>query len=144
MGFRQATIGKDGNLVGGYARVWKAEDNNGFVRCNLSTSKKIKDSNDYETDFQDGFVTFFGSAGDKIKSVNIPDKKGVGIQIKSCDVRNKYDSAKKKTYTNYTVYDFDFTDSSMNTASNATTNNKPSNDSFVPVPDGIEEELPFN
>jgi catabolite regulation protein CreA len=143
MGFRQATIGKDGNLVGGYARVWSVSERNGFVTCNLSTSKKLKDSNNYETDFQDGYVSFYGTAGEKIKSVNIPDKKGVGIQIKGCDVKNKYDSDKKKTYVNYVVYDFDFTDTSMKgttTAKPATQNG----DNFVNVPDGIDEELPFN
>lgn len=140
MGFRQATIGKDGKLVGGYARVWEIAERNGFVTGNVSISKKPKDSDKYVTDFQDGYVSFFGSAAEKIKGVQIPEKRGVGIQIKSCDCTNKFDPAKNKKYENHIIYDFDFTDSSTGKA----TTSKPNSDKFVPVPDGIEEELPFN
>lgn len=146
MGFRQATLNDEGKLVGGYARVWSIGDRNGMVYANLNTSRKPKDSDKYEVDFQDGYVTFYGKAGDKIKGVLIPEKKGVPIQITSCDVRTHYDHDKKKNYVNYTVYDFEFADGSSVTAKSTSnkSNSGVSSDGFMNVPDGIDEELPFN
>ena len=105
MGFKQA----DSEGRGGYARVWEVENKGNYSVVKLNTSKKNKEGS-YETDFQDGFVRFIGTAHEKIKDVSLT-KKGVGIQIKSCDVTNTYDPEKKKTYINYLVFAFDFTDS---------------------------------
>jgi len=143
MGFRQATLNDKGQYVGGYARVWSISERNGYVTGNLSTSRKLKDSDRYETDFQDGYVSFFGACADKIKSVDIPDRKGVGIQILSCEVRNKYDENAKRTYVNYNIYDFKFTDQKSEAPAAKKTPEK-KKDEFMNIPDGVDEELPFN
>lgn len=143
MGFRQATVNEKGQYVGGYARVWSISERNGYVTGNLSTSRKLKDSDRYETDFQDGYVSFFGACADKIKSVDIPDRKGVGIQILSCEVRNKYDEGAKRTYVNYNIYDFKFTDQKSEASATKKTPEK-KKEEFMNIPDGVDEELPFN
>lgn len=143
MGFRQATLNDKGQYVGGYARVWSISERNGYVTGNLSTSRKLKDSDRYETDFQDGYVSFFGACADKIKSVDIPDRKGVGIQILSCEVRNKYDEGAKRTYVNYNIYDFKFTDQKSEAPTTKKTPEK-KKEEFMNIPDGVDEELPFN
>ena len=143
MGFRQATVNDKGQYVGGYARVWSISERNGYVTGNLSTSRKLKDSDRYETDFQDGYVSFFGACADKIKSVDIPDRKGVGIQILSCEVRNKYDENAKRTYVNYNIYDFKFTDQKSEAPATKKTLEK-KKEEFMNIPDGVDEELPFN
>lgn len=143
MGFRQATVNEKGQYVGGYARVWSISERNGYVTGNLSTSRKLKDSDRYETDFQDGYVSFFGACADKIKSVDIPDRKGVGIQILSCEVRNKYDENAKRTYVNYNIYDFKFTGQKSETPATKKTPEK-KKEEFMNIPDGVDEELPFN
>lgn len=143
MGFRQATLNDKGQYVGGYARVWSISERNGYVTGNLSTSRKLKDSDRYETDFQDGYVSFFGACADKIKSVDIPDRKGVGIQILSCDVKNKYDEHAKRTYVNYYIFDFEFTDQKSAAPATKKTPEK-KKEEFMNIPDGVDEELPFN
>lgn len=145
MGFRQATVNEKGQYVGGYARVWSISERNGYVTGNLSTSRKLKDSDRYETDFQDGYVSFFGACADKIKSVDIPDRKGVGIQILSCDVKNKYDENAKRTYVNYYIFDFEFTGTDQKSAAPATKKTpEKKKEEFMNIPDGVDEELPFN
>ena len=116
MGFRQ----KDNEGRGGYARVWSVENKGNYSVGKVSTSKKKKDESGYETDFQDGFVRFVGSAHEKVCNLDIPTNKdgnslGVGIQITSCDVTTPYDAEKKKTYTNYVIFAFDLADGSATT-----------------------------
>ncbi len=127
MGFRQ----KDSEGRGGYARIWTIEDKGNYSIGKVSTSKKKKDESGYETDFQDGFVRFVGSAHEKVKGLDIPNNKdgnpvGVGIQISSCDVTTPYDAEKKKSYTNYVIFAFDFTDSNTNSTAPAAKSSKKS------------------
>ena len=140
MGFRSSFLNDNGQKVGGYARVWSVEDKGKYASAQISTSKKNKDTGTYETDFQKNFVSFVGHAYNKIKGVQIPERKGVPIQIHSCDVTNRWDANKKVEYINFVVFDFDFTDTV--TTSNTTNNTKVS-DGFMDIPDGIDEELPF-
>ena len=94
--------------VGGFARVWEiSEDKGNFAVCRLSTSKKRKDSDNWETDFQSNFVRFIGAAYNKVKNLNLPNEKGVSIQITSCESTVSYNAETKKVYTNYAVFDFD-------------------------------------
>ena len=104
MGFRQAN--KDG--IGGYARVFKAEDKGKYSVVNLCCSKKNKETGEYDTDFQSGIVRFIGAAHEKISGMDIGPK-GVPIQIISCDVTVQVYN--EKYYTNYIVYDFDVQES---------------------------------
>lgn len=110
MGFRE----------GAYARVWSAEKGKGnYSVCNLNISKKDKETNEYNIDFQDGYVKFIGDAHKLISSIDIPEKGGVSIKITSCEVTNKYDKEKKKIYTNFIIYGFEFPDSNDNNKSSS-------------------------
>lgn len=89
--------------VGSYATIWKVEkDNYGNVNVQLSTSRKNKKTNEYETDFSFNFVRFYGDAG--ARALNL--RRGDRIQITECGVGNKFDKEKNQTYWNCWVYDF--------------------------------------
>lgn len=95
--------------AGGFARIWTVEDKGNYSSVKISTSKKRKDGS-YETDFQDGYVRFIGSAHDKVQGLNVPEK-GIAIQITSCEVTTPYNAETKKGYTNFAVFAFDIPDS---------------------------------
>ena len=122
MGFRTGT----------YAKVWKTEDKGNYSVVELSTSKKNKQTGKYETDFNGKFVRFIGPAHTDIK------KYGDGIKIKLGDVEvtNSYNKETKISYTNFLVFSFE-TEENTQTA-------PVGNDGFMNIPDGIDEELPFN
>lgn len=143
MGFRQA----DSEGRGGFARVWSVEDKGNYSICKISTSKKRKDGDGYDTDFQDGFVRFIGSAHEKIKSMNVTDK-GVAIQITSCEVTTPYNAETKKGYTNYAVFAFNEPEGSGGDSgkkkSTAKTSKAKTKAKTDPVPDEeSEDDLPF-
>lgn len=132
---------------GAYAKVWKVEKGNGnFYVAEMSTSKKAKDrsgnviqengKDKYETDWSNKFVRLVGTAAEQAEAMS----DGVSVKIDSCEVTNKYDKEKNTTYTNYVIYAFSEDGQSKPTQSA----NKPSSDGFMNIPDGIDEELPFN
>lgn len=94
MGFRK----------GAWATVFEVKDRNGFKSVRLAISRKNKDG-EYETDFS-GYTTFFGTAGAKADKLKERDR----IQLGDVDVSTFYDKDKNITYTNYKVFDFDFSD----------------------------------
>lgn len=138
MGFRTGT----------FAKVWNVKKGNGnYYVAEMSTSKKMKDrdGNDilengkakYETDWSNKFVRLVGTAAKQAETL----KAGDSVKIESCDVTNKYDKEKKVTYTNYVI--FAFADNGSN--SNQSSRNAPKQEnSFMNIPDGVDEELPFN
>lgn len=128
MGFRQ-----DARFV----KVWEVENKGNYHIVSLSTSKKNKDTNEYETDFSNKFVRFIGTAHTLAADL----KKGDTIKLGSCEVTNKYDKEKNTTYTNYLVYSFE-KEGDNNSANNNQSASK--NDGFMNIPDGVDEELPFN
>lgn len=141
MGLRQ----RDSEGRGGYARLWSIEDKGNYSVGKISTSKKRKDGEGYETDFQDGFVRFIGSAHEKAKTINLTEK-GITIQITSFEVTTPYDVNSKKKYTNYAVFAFDIPDD--NSSSNSTkksaaktskTNTKKAAEEETPQ----DDDLPF-
>jgi hypothetical protein len=69
----------------------------------LSTSKKNRQTDQYETDFSNKFVRFIGSAHSQVQGLI----KGSSIKIGSCEVTNRYVKDKNETYINYLVYSFD-------------------------------------
>lgn len=131
MGFRQ----------GAYARIWKIEDNGNYSVAQISVSRKNKETGKYDIEFQDGFIRLVGNAHETAKKIQLTDK-GVPIQITSCDVTNKYDGEKKKTYVNFTVFGFDIVDGNSTGETNKSTAK-----SGKPAPaanaDSDEEDLPF-
>lgn len=156
MGFRSAITNDKGQLVGGWAKIWKVFDvtngttitfNNGksvtyppgnYSIAQVSTFKKNQDGT-YETDFQNNFVRLIGKAHQIGKDIGHPEKP-VSIQILNSDVTSRYDRDKNTEYINFVIYDFAMNNTS--TPKNATPKKK--DDSFINIPDGIDEELPFN
>lgn len=100
MGFRQ----------GAYAKVWKIEDKGNYSVGQVSISRRNEETNVYETEFQDGFVSFVGTAHNEIKGVQIP-KNGLAIKISSCDCTNCYDKEKNIMYENHAIFGFELPDS---------------------------------
>ena len=131
MGFRQ----------GAYAKVWSAEDKGKYSVGRISISKKNKNTDRYEVEFQDGFVRFIGDAHDALKNLSIDEKKGASIQITSCDVTNKYDAEKKKTYTNFAIFGFDVPGGGNTGGKKDNGNN--GKQQTIPEVDPEDDDLPF-
>lgn len=142
---------------GAYAKVWSCSKGNGnYYVADMSTSRKTQDGG-YENDWSNKFVRLVGEAAEQAESINDGDS----VRIGSCDVTNHYDKAKQTLYTNYVIFSFmnDDDNGSGNTqrsSAKKTTSNKSStkgskakkvveasDDEYVNIPDGIDEELPF-
>ena len=128
MGFRQ-----DARFV----KVWEVENKGNYHIVSLSTSKKNKDTNEYETDFSSKFVRFIGTAHTLASDL----KKGDTIKIGSCEVTNKYDKDKNTTYTNYLVYSFEKEGDNNNSNNQSTPK---IDNSLIDIPNNEDSELPFN
>jgi len=89
-----------GFRVDSFAKVWEVEDKGNYSEAKISISKKNKQTNQYETDFQSK-VRLVGQA--HTCKVKANDR----IKIKACDVSNKYDKEKKITYTNYVIFEIE-------------------------------------
>lgn len=123
---------------GNYCTVWKTEDKGRYTVAEISTSKKNKETDKYETDWNNKFVRLVGTAHEQAKNF----KERENIKIGSCEVTNKYDKEKNTTYTNYVIFGFeDGTDG--NKPVSRPEPSKAVGDGFVNIPDGIDEELPF-
>lgn len=119
----------------GYATVWKIKKGTGnFTDVQISTSRKNPNTDTYETDFS-GYVRFIGDAHKN--AGNLGEKSR--IKIGDCAVTNSYDKEKEVTYTNFQVFSFEMADGSAPQKAQ----NKPVDDGFMNIPDGIDEELPF-
>lgn len=144
MGFRQA----DSEGRGGFARIWSIEDKGNYSVAKISTSKKRKDGNGYETDFQDGFVRLIGSAHEKGKTLTVTEK-GVAIQITSCEVTTPYNAETKKGYTNYAIFAFNIPEGNDNSSTtkggkkSSAKTSKAKTKKAAEVEDEPEDELPF-
>jgi ribosomal protein S17 len=117
-----------------FAKIWEIEDKGNYHVVSLSTSKKNKETDKYETDFSCKFVRLVGTAHKDAFNLKVGDS----IKIGSCEVTNKYDKEKATTYTNYVIYSFEKEEN------NSSNNNNSNSDGFMDIPEGIDEELPFN
>lgn len=125
---------------GAYAVVWQVKKGNGnYTDVRLSTSKKNKQTDQYETDFS-GFVRFIGTAHQNAGNLKEKDR----IKIGDCEVTNSYDKEKNVIYTNFAVFSFEDANGNGGSASAAQKAPAKKKDDFMSVPDGIDEELPFN
>lgn len=125
---------------GAYAVVWQVNKGNGnYTDVRISTSKKNKQTDQYETDFS-GFVRFIGTAHQNAGSLKEKDR----IKIGDCEVTNSYDKEKKVTYTNFAVFNFEDANGNGAPTNNNQKQQPKKDDGFMNIPDGIDEELPFN
>lgn len=126
--------------VGSYLKVWKiTREADKYCDVQASTSKKNQDGT-YETDFN-GFVRLVGHAANQIKGKDLT--KG-GFKIKNCGVTQTYDKEKNQTYTNFVVFEFDDSDNNGTSNNNSNSSSAKKDNGFMNIPDGIDEELPFN
>lgn len=122
---------------GAYATVWEVRNGNGnWMDVKLSTSKKNRQSGEYETDFS-GYVRFIGDAASKAAYLGERSR----IKIGECDVTNHYSKEKGVTYTNFAVFSFEEADGGG--SSGSTGKQQSSGDGFMSYPDD-DEGLPFN
>lgn len=126
-----------------WASVWSVEEGRGnTMKVRISTSRKKKDSDEYEQDFS-GFCTFIGTAKVKAEKLKPKDR----IKLGDVDVATWYNKEKGMEYVTYKVFDFETSDGSGN--SGAATNNdrsaKKSSGLEDTAEDGDVEEdnLPF-
>lgn len=128
---------------GAYAKIWEFTDKGKYGIVNLSTSKKNKDTNNYETDFQHKFVTVAGQAYEFVKSASVPSN-GLSVKIGNCATSNKYDANKKITYWNCAVFSFE--DASGGNGGSGSTNakaKKPARANDYAALDDDGAQLPF-
>lgn len=119
-----------------YATVWEITPKTATITsARISTSRKDKETDKYETDFS-GFVSFLGTAAaSKALSLNKEDR----IKLLDVAVTSKYDKEQNKTYTNFNIFDFEI-------ATKGNSSPAPSNNSSAKEVDNGEvepEDLPF-
>lgn len=132
--------------TGAYAKVWACEKGNGnYHVAEMSTSRKGQNG-DYEKDWASKFVRLVGSASKRAETLG----KGDTVRIGDCEVTNHYDNSKKMMYTNFTIFSFMDEDDNDNGSGSGTvqktakkSTKKASDEEYVKVPEGIDEELPF-
>ena len=113
---------------GCYAKVWKVEPKERYTKIQCSISKKVKNSDQYETDWS-GFMSLVGGAHTKASNL----KEGDRIKINEFEVTTRYVKDKGVTYTNYTLFDFEI-------QGNNQQQSKPAPDEPVEL---SEDDLPF-
>ena len=113
--------------VNSYATIWASENKGKYPLVELSTRKKNKETNEYETDFAHKFVRFVGRAHNQASGLKNRDR----IKITNCGVTTS--KSNDKWYTNFLVFDFE-------NADGGSTSNKASYDPY----DGEfnEDDLP--
>lgn len=124
---------------GSFAKVWEiTPKSNTNTQIRISTSRKNKDTGEYEQDFS-GFVSCVGTAAAK-KAANL--NKGDTIRLGDVDVTTKYDANKKITYTNFTMFSFQ-TNAEVEAEKNGGKSAPIPVDVNDPDPDETENDLPF-
>lgn len=144
VGVDELTEAMRSSAIGGFATVWKVEDKGRYAQAQISTSRKNKDTGEYFSDFS-GYAIMGGRAYEKAKKLDTSPRSGARIRVTECSVTNKYDKEKKITYTNIAIFDFDPMDKSQARKSSGSTKKSAgkSDDGFLNIPDGVEENLPF-
>ena len=129
-----------------WASVWSVEEGRGnTMKVRISTSRKKKDSDEYEQDFS-GFCTFIGTAKAKAEKLKPKDR----IKLGDVDVTTWYNKEKGVEYVTYKVFDFETSNGSDSSnapakSTKSTKSAKKSSGLEDTVEDGDVEEdnLPF-
>ncbi len=137
-----------GFSVGRYAKIWKLEDKGNYAVANMSISRKDKESNTYKIEFKDGYVAIVGRAYEELKGVVVDEHGGLTIKIVSCDVTNVYTGKDGKVSykPHFSIFALELPndDNGGQAPKKADTSASETVEEFMGVPDGDEEELPFN
>lgn len=118
--------------------IWEVKKCGKYTDIQASTRKKNNQTGEWETDFS-GYIRLVGNAN--TKATDFPDGKlqnPIKIEVGGFEVTQKYSKEHKKTFTNFVMYDFETEDAqpAQPKATNA--------DDFLMIPDGADEEMPFN
>lgn len=125
MGFRQ----------GSFATIWQVEPvKDTITKAKITTSRKNKNTGEYETDFS-GFVTFLGTAAAS-KAAKLKEKDR--IKLGDVDVTRKWDKEKQKEYINFNVFGFEMADTKATSSPPAATNTEPVDSGEIET-----DDLPF-
>jgi hypothetical protein len=127
---------------GKIAKIWEIRPQDKYSEVKISTSKKNKDTDEYEQDFS-AFVRFIGKAHEKCQSLKGDEM----IKLLEVEVTNKYVKDKNKSYYNCVCFNFDLFDNSNKGTSKTKDdgeNTKPAtdNENHPPLYDD-EDKLPF-
>lgn len=126
-----------------WASVWSVEEGRGnTMKVRISTSRKNKETGEYEQDFS-GFCTFIGNAKAKAEKLKAKDR----IKLGDVDVTTWYSKEKGVEYVTYKVFDFETSDGNANASHPAKSSKSTKKSSGLEdtVEDGDVEEdtLPF-
>lgn len=88
--------------TGSYATVWEIERKERYTKVILSTSRKNRDTGEYETDFND-YVTLVGDAHQMASTLKPRDRIRLGNVICS----NWYNKEKRKKYYNFVAFSYE-------------------------------------
>lgn len=98
-----------GFKVGSYCKIWGVESTKpNITKVRLSTSRKNKQTGQYETDFS-GYCSFVGNCA--VAALKL--REGDRIKLGDVDVSNRYDKEAKREYTYYTVFSFEMADNNF-------------------------------
>lgn len=125
----------------GYLTIWEVTPvSDTLVKARVSSSRKNRQTNEYETDFS-GFITFNGtSAANKARGLRERDR----IKLGDVDVTTKYDKERNVTYTNFRVWSFEMANES-GSASHSNEPSNPADEVNEPVDSDLlpDSDLPF-
>lgn len=124
MGFRSGAWGK----------IWEITPGDKSTKVRMSTSKKNKQTDQYEQDFS-GFVTLAGTAHKEAGNIKVGDR----IKIGECDVTSRYDKEKKQSYTNFSIYTFELNEDAKSVAKETAA----ADTSYESMDAEDEDSLPF-
>lgn len=118
--------------------MWSVEKKNDNVtKVRISTSRKNKMTDQYETDFS-GFVDFIGKdAAQKALQLKERDR----IKLGDVSVTNRYDKDKGITYTNFACFSFETADGGQRSSGNSGGN--PMYDGGNGEPEPRSSRLPY-
>lgn len=117
-------------------RIWKITKlEEKYADVQFSTSTKNKSNGEWETDFNANVRIIGKNNVDKIRGTEIP-KGGIKVEIKRCGVTRTYDKDRNTNYERFLIFEYLLGDEPQEPTVNA--------DSFMNIPDGDCDELPFN
>ena len=122
-----------------YAKVWKTDIHDKFVKASISTSRKDKKTNEYVNSYWN--ATFVGNCADEAKVLQEGDR----IQISAAQIENAK-GKDGKYWVNVTVFGFSVEDGSNNQQnSNRPVNARRTQNLDVPpaYDDSDMDSLPF-
>jgi hypothetical protein len=89
--------------AGSYAKLWEIrERKEKYTDIRISTSRKNKETGNYEQDFGD-FARLVGKAHEAAEDLNDGDR----FKIIKCGVENRYNKEKKVTYYNFVIFEIE-------------------------------------